>query len=352
MHRKWTLVAALAAICAFSTAAWAQEQDTETTETTETRTETTETTTETETTTYETETIVTDEECVTVKGVRIGTKKVELEIPVFESYEIETPVGYRGVDDFFFVREANPNVRKGQWQVEMKAAWMTYKAGSRRDDDITMTPSVKYGIIDQLNAELEVLPINFGDGGHISNFGNTRDGTGDLNLKLFWQVVTEKDWVPAIALWSETRIPSGSHSEKMDQTVHLNLTKTVHQCVRIHATGFLRSANGGRGDFNRDRGDDIDGPFDPPDIGDRRHVQWGLGGGVDVKLDEKNLLVGNFMNQSSNYYGNSNTHLLGVGWVHHINECQQLMVGVDYADSHGAYELPRWLGKVQYSISF
>lgn len=345
MRVKKSLVALLGVLAWNTPYALAQDNGAADSDSTVTRESTTEVTTET--------TMEPTGDTVNVKGVRIGEKKVELTIPVFETYDISVPAGYRGVDDFFVVREANSNVRKNQFQLEFKTGWSTYDSNRGKDDDWTVTPSIKYGITDMINVELEVLPINIGDGTEINGYSGSNDGTGDLNLKLYWQLLAERDLIPALALWSETRIPTGEGSEKMDETVHLNLTKTVHERVRVHLEGFLKSANGARGDGDRDwRWDRRIFHDDDEGIGDRRHFQWGLGMGADYKVDEKNLIVLNYMNRSSEYYGNGNANILGAGWVHHLTDKQQIMVGLDYCDYHGNNEGPRWTTKAQYSISF
>ncbi len=361
-RNEWKLLAGAGILLGMSSVAWARsspmalnQEEGSTEITTET---TTETTIETETTTSS---------LGTVKGIRIGEKEICFKIPCFETYDV--PVrGYRGVDDFFWVREANPNVKACQWQIETKFAWATWKTGLRQDDDFMITPSVKYGITDQFNVEIEVLPINIGDGGKLENYAGSRDGMGDFALKAFYQIVAEQDLMPAIAVWGEMRVPGCAHSEKIDGTIHLNLTKTIHEKIRIHAEGFMRSANGARGDRDRDGpGDDDRGGrrdrwsrrgwgFGDDEgwyyVGDRRHLVCGLGAGFDYAINDCNLLVFNWLNKTSEYYGNSNTNILGAGWVYHINDCQQLMVGVDYADTHGYYEGPRWTGKAQWSIAF
>jgi hypothetical protein len=291
-------------------------------------------------------------------GLRTTEKCLEIPYWGLETYEWDVGVeGYRGVDDFFNVREANSNICAGQWQFELRADWQTFHNDFlRRDDDVTTTPSIKYGITDDLNVELEVLPINFGDGLNI-NPTNAADGTGDVNVKLFWQFLHEEGLTPAMALWGESRIPSGENSEKMDGALHYNLTKTIADGWRFHFTAYGKSANGSRGDRDRSSFEllgAIANDFDfsrQPQFGDRRHFQWGAGIGFDVALDDNNLLVFNWLNQSSNFYGVRNNNLLEAGWVHHLNDCQQLMVAFG-AEPHSDSDAPHYTGKVQWSIAW
>lgn len=260
---------------------------------------------------------------------------------------------YLGVDDFFRVREANPNVKDCVWQFELKSAWSTWRSGSGRDDDLTFSPSIKYGVTEDLFLEFEVLPVNIGDGGDFAARGDVSgrrgrpnrgisgdEGNGEINLKLFWRFLREQDVMPAMAVWSELRLPTGEGSEKMDWNIHLNMTKTIFDRFRAHLTGWAETANGSRGDFDNDR------------FGGRRDFQWGFGTGVDYSLDESNVLVLNYENRSSNYDGNANVNSFEAGWVHHLSASQQLMVGAVYDDVRGLQEGPRWTGKVQWSVAF
>ncbi len=288
-----------------------------------------------------------------VMGLRWG--KTQVELPMLETYQLDVVVeGYRGVDDVFLIREANPNISAGQWQFELAMGWDIWKSGDGHDDDFTLTPSIKYGISDDMNIELEVLPINLGDGSRIDgveefnggtglfeNDNDAKDGLGELNVKFFWRLAEEQGIAPAVALWSEVRIPSGDNSEKFDGTLHLNTTKTIADGVRSHLTGFVKTANGSRGDW------------DLNSIGDRRDFQWGVGTGLDFAVDDQNLLIVNYMNRSSEYDGNKTTNSLELGWVHHLSDTQQLQLATRYNDTKGGFEEgPRWSTNVQWSVAW
>lgn len=259
---------------------------------------------------------------------------------------------YKGVDDFFRVREANPNVKECVWQFELNTAWQTFRSGSGRDDDWNVGASIKYGITEDLFAEFAVLPVNIGDGNAIEGYSNhdggwwnDRKGVGDSgngesSVKLFWRFLREQEVMPAMAVWSEMRLPTGVGSEKVDFDLHFNMTKTIIERLRAHLTGWGRSANGSRGDYN-------DSFF-----GSRRDFQWGLGTGVDYALNEENMLVLNYENRSSNYDGNANTNHYEAGWVHDLTETQQLMISAIYDDVRGEQEGPRWTAQFQWSIAF
>lgn len=278
---------------------------------------------------------------------------------------------YRGVDDFFMVREANANVDEGQWEFEIGAAWGTHKSSSGRDDLFTLTPSLKYAFSDTFNIELGFLPLNIGDGrgfgtsdpGYSGN-GGARDwtdygqdrrfnrrgnwwgggdneisnGNGDVNFKTYCEFLSEAEAWLAAAFWTDLRIPTGNGSEKVDANFTLNLTKTIVEGVRAHIQGSLMTANGSRGDA------DI--------FGDRRDFQYGIGVGFDFAIDDSNTVLVSYMNRASEYEGNASTNGYEIGWVTALADNQHLQLGVNYADVRGETEGPRWTGKVQYAFSW
>jgi hypothetical protein len=233
------------------------------------------------------------------------------------------PYGFRGTSDFFNVREANPTVPQGAWQFEATSTWVTRSDGT--DDDIFLAPSVRYGLTEDIYAELQVLPLNLGDGGE--------QGNGELGLLLFGRVIRETDVCPAVAFWGRARIPTGDGSEKMDVEVHGNVTKTITPDFRVHFEAFAMSANGGRGDT---------------DIG-RRHFQWGAGPGFDYRFNECTYGVLNYFHRSSEFEGNHNQNILEAGIVYQVNECHTIKAAVDVG-LDGAEETPNFAAKVQYTF--
>ena len=211
--------------------------------------------------------------------------------------------GYKEISDFFNIREANSNVMQGEWELELEADWVTGTTGG--DDDIKFTPNIKYGITDNLLVELEILPLNMGDG---SNQGN-----GDLTLQLFYQFMHEADMMPAMAIEFEGRIPTGEGSSGVDGTMYLNVTKTIMPNLRAHFEGFVMTANGGRGD--EDEG--------------RRAFQWGVGPGIDYQCDDKTISTINYLMRSSEANGAPNQNILEIGMVRELASNQHLKLAVD-----------------------
>jgi hypothetical protein len=281
------------------------------------------------------------------EGAASGTQSSTTET---ETVKSTSEYGFKGVNDFFNIREANSDVKACEWEFMLGSAWHTFHSRKHRDDDFTLTPSIKYGITDDLFAEMEVLPINLGDGLNLPNSSGA-DGTGDINLKLFWQFLHEDGCLPAMAVWGEARIPTGENSEKVDGTINLNMTKTICGPLRAHLGGFVQTANGSRGDWDRDSRRGWRGRWDDDDdFGDRRHFQWGVGPGLDYAFDECNMLVFNYLNRSSETYGTQNSNILELGYVYTINECSYLRAAVD-AEVHNDTDGPHWTAKVQYAYS-
>jgi hypothetical protein len=260
---------------------------------------------------------------------------------------VRTGCAHKGVDNFFNIREANPDVSCGKWELELNAGWATYYSRLHKDDDITAHASIKYGITDELYVQLGVLPVNFGD-------GSDGTGNGDVGLQLFWQFLKEQDMVPAMALWAETRIPTGVGSEKMDVSLHMAVTKTICDNFRAHFNGFVESANGYHGDPDDNNGDRRfvrNGISNNGEDDDRRNFQWGAGPGLDYQINECNMLVLNYLNRSNNLYGHQNNNIVELGWVYSINECSYFKAAVD-ADTHADAGGAHWAAKLQYSISW
>lgn len=232
---------------------------------------------------------------------------------------------YREISSFFNVREANANVDQGEWELEFTFEWETADGAS---DDYGPGVSLKYGLSDRTFVELEVLPITLGQGGD--------HGAGELALVLFHQWLTEDEAWAAFATWAEMRIPSGDGSSGVDAELHLNFTKSLTDDLRMHLEGFVETANGAPG------GEDED---------ERRHFQWGIGTGFDYRFSEATIGTINYLNRSSEEYGNSNQNILELGLAHELAKGQHLKLAVDIGlDGHE--ETPNFGAKIQWTIEF
>lgn len=234
--------------------------------------------------------------------------------------------GFGGLGDFWNVREANSNLKQGQWNLETTWGWSTTSNNS--DDDITGAAALRYGVTDDLFVELEVFPINFGDG--------SDQGNGDLGVIVFWNPIKETDATPAFGTYLEGRAPSGDGSRGVDAEWHWILTKTIVPKVRVHMEGYIMTANGGR------TGGQDDG---------RRPFQWGAGPGMDIAITDKTKMVANFIHRSADQYGNQNSNIVEAGIAHSLGENQYVCVGVDIGlDQVG--DTPNSVIKAQWGITW
>lgn len=240
-----------------------------------------------------------------------------------ETHEIVSPEGYLGASEFFNVREANPNVAKGQWELRLPTGWSTRSDGT--DDDTFLAPSLKYGIDDDTFVGLELYPLNIGDGGD--------QGNGDLGLVIFRRLVREQDAIPAVALWARMRIPTGDGSSGVDGEFYGNVTKTLAPKMRAHFQAFAITANGERGGSGEDR----------------RHFQWGFGPGFDYQVSDSTLLLLNYAHRVSDQYGFRNVHVLEFGVDQKITTGQNLKVAFDVG-LNGDDESPNFGAKLEYAI--
>lgn len=239
---------------------------------------------------------------------------------------------YREVSDFFNIREANPNTVKGEWEVEAQMNWETRSNGF--DDLFYMEQSVRYGVTNDFFVELSVLEPNLGDGGD--------QGNGDLGLTLFYRCLKEVpgEDTPSIGSYLTARFPTGDGSRNTDVTAGTIITKSLGGNWRTHFQGYVRSANGGSSDWV-DEG--------------RRDVQWGFGPGFDYEIDEKTLLLFNYLNKSSDKFGQHNNNILELGASHQIaqsEKCNQHIKAAVDIGLDGQDETPNVGAKFLWVISW
>jgi len=237
--------------------------------------------------------------------------------------------GYRGVSKFFNIREANSNVRQGEWELELTTGWATRSDGE--DDELEFEQSLKYGVTDRFHIELEVKQPSIGDGGE--------SGAGDMDLIFFYQFLEESDTMPALGGFAAMRIPSGDGSSKVDGTFSLIATKSLTDRVRVHFQGFVQTANGHIGEAE----------------GDRRPFQWGLGPGMDCQIAEDTVALINYLHRSSEYRGHHNMNILEFGLIHEFGQVGRAEHGVKLAFDvglDGAEETPNFAAALQYYLEW
>lgn len=251
-------------------------------------------------------------------------KKETAKPPMPKKEEPADEDDYREVSDFYQIREANPSVTKGEWELEFEYEYETH---NHHDDDSLFSASLKYGLTNSTFVELEVLPINIGDGGD--------QGAGDLSVILFQQLFREEGARPAAAVWAEMRVPSGDGSSGVDGALHFNLTKTLFPKFRAHLEGFIETVNGTRG------GEDEE----------YRPFQWGVGPGFDYQFDEKTLGLVNYLNRCSDEEGKPNSNVIEFGVARELVEGQHIKAAVDIGlDGHE--DTPNFAAKLLWSIEW
>lgn len=246
-----------------------------------------------------------------------------------EAEEGEGLWGYRGVSSFFNIREANSNVRQGEWEFEFIAGWKTQSDGE--DDEIELEQSLKFGVTDEFHVELEVVQPTIGDGGE--------SGAGDLNLTLFYTFLKETEALPALGGFGEMRIPSGDGSSGVDGTFSLIATKTFARNCRAHFQGYVKTANGSSG----------------ADEGERRYFQWGLGPGFDYRINDNNLVLLNYLHRSSEEEEVHNANILEFGSVHKLGRIgpaeHELKLAFDVG-LDGSIGTPNFAGRVLWGVEW
>jgi hypothetical protein len=230
------------------------------------------------------------------------------------------------MDEFFNIRQANPKQGKGQWEIEIPMGWAT--RSNHKHDSSWIGPSLSYGVTDDMYLELEVLPISFGYGGD--------QGNGDLSLSIFNRFVRESGAVPAVSAEVEMRIPTGQGSSGVDGELHLIVSKTILPKLIGTLEGFVETANGGRGEEEREN---------------RRAFQWGVGPGIEYLIDECNVGLVNFRNQASEERGHHNENVLEIGYIRQLTTHQFLKAAIDIG-LDGQSETPNFGAKLQYEIEW
>jgi len=253
-----------------------------------------------------------------------------LEMGSFDQSTDEGVAGSRDivwdVDDFFNVRQANSDVERSEWELELGTRWFTGNTGG--DDDFFFVGELAYGLTEDAFVELRLLPVNIGDGGDLAN--------GDIEIELFNRFVQETDSMPAIALSLEGRFPTGDGSSGVDGELGLHVTRTIAAKTRMHLQGTVETANGGRTEEEE---------------GEGRHFQWSAGIGFDYEFSDDLLCVVNYVNQASEEFGGRNEQFLELGTNYKIAPGQGIKVAVD-AGLTGVGEEPDFGVKIQYEIEF
>jgi len=220
----------------------------------------------------------------------------------------------------YFLRSADPT-EPGEMEFKFTFGYDTASDGT--DDDSEFEFEFEWGLTEDIEL-LFGVPVEFGDGGV--------DGNADITLGFHTRFWKEQDWIPAVAMRNYIRVPSGYQSSGVDYEARLLITKTIIPGrLRGHINPFLKSVNGNNEE-------------------EARHFQWGTAIGVDYRLTDNLVLVGDYIHRSSEEYGNRNNHALefGADWklAEHHTVAFGTEVGLDGDDSG-----MNWGFKVMYIFS-
>ncbi|MCB9865659.1 MAG: hypothetical protein H6816_03370 [Phycisphaerales bacterium] len=184
------------------------------------------------------------------------------------------------------------------------------------------------------------VPVEMGIGGV--------EGNGDLELGWQQRWIEDDGTMPTIATLAEVRIPTGYHSSGVDGTLTAVVAKDLGPGT-AYFNAFGRTVNGDNGEeaaeFNL-----FAIPWDC-DSEDVRHFQWGFRAGYKWRISDEFALIGDYVNQSSEYTGHGNSNLLEVSGEWHVNDRitvgPGVVIGLDDND-----ETPNFGAGVRMMVSF
>ncbi len=222
----------------------------------------------------------------------------------------------------------------GQVDLRFTFRWLTggepFNNGDS-SDDFVFSPSIHWGSCENVELFAEV-PIWLGDAGDAAALD---EGNADTNVGFTWRIAEPADGMPAVALKTTFRIPTGDSSNGVDSEARLILTSEYDSGIRSHVNVFGKSVDGDNWrSVSGSRETDI---FGNDDRSRFRHFQWGLVLGLDGPLcgDGAVRWVLDYMNRSSSHYGRSNINMLEAGWEWTMSDAEKLgmafQVGLDHA---------------------
>jgi len=181
------------------------------------------------------------------------------------------------------------------------------------DDAWTLQPEVVWGATDRLELFFTV-PIK-----NIENLGDATEGNYDSYLGGQYRFTEQEGYMPALALASNVRIPTGTGSNGMDWQLRLVLTNEYDSGIRSHLNVF-----GIYADTNN---------LEPAEV---RNFQYGAVAGLDGPLcaDGAVRWVADWMYRISEIEGGGGQNIGEAGWQWQIDECNKLGMSVQMALDH------------------
>ena len=180
----------------------------------------------------------------------------------------------------------------------------------------TLQPAVVWGATDRLELSFTV-PIH-----HIDNLNVAPDGNYDSYVGGQYRFTEQEGYMPALALATSVRIPTGTNSNGMDWELRLVLTNDYDSGIRSHLNVFGLYA-----DTNN---------LEPFEV---RNFQYGAVAGLDGPLcaDGAVRWVADYMYRISQVDGGGGQNIGEVGWQWQINDTNKLGMSVQMALDHAGF---------------
>jgi len=181
------------------------------------------------------------------------------------------------------------------------------------DNAWTLQPAVVWGATDRWQVSFTV-PIN-----HIDNLNVAPDGNYDSHIGTQYRLTDQEGYWPALALATNSRIPTGQNSNGIDTEVRLILTNEYESGIRSHLNFFGEVTNGNNLE-----------PFD------QRNFQYGGVVGLDGPLCADGAVhwVVDYQYRISQVQGGGGTNIGEAGWQWQINESNKLGMSVQMSLDH------------------
>lgn len=195
--------------------------------------------------------------------------------------------------------------------LRLKYNWVTSSQPANngdQNDDHQITPTIVWGIDEYWEWAITV-PYWFSEDGQ--DRPGELDGNYDTFSTLQWRFMEQDGNIPAMAISTTLRIPTGDESNKMDLEGRLILTNQYDSGIRSHVNVFATTVNGDNDE-------------------NARHFQWGLVVGADGPLCDDGSVrwVADLMHRSSYSYGRGNINQLELGWEWAIDDQNSLGMSV------------------------
>lgn len=197
--------------------------------------------------------------------------------------------------------------------LRLRYNWVTSEMPANNDDendDHQATPAIVWGIDEYWEWAISV-PYWFSEDGQ--DRPGELDGNYDTFSTLQWRFREQDGCIPAMAIATTLRIPTGDESNKVDLEGRLILTNQYESGLRSHFNAFAVTVNGDNDE-------------------NARHFQWGFVVGMDGPLNDENTLrwVADYMHRSSYNYGRGNVNMLEAGFEWAIDDCNALSLSAQF----------------------